>query len=184
MFYIKGLTLYRKYGNIKYRYRTYVQKIGQLHLIKSNMREGDKLTDRELLELLVEKVTGLEERMDSQEKRMYSMEKRIDSMGERMDSMEKRMDSMGERMYSMEKRMDSMGERMYSMGGSMDSLGERMDSMEHKFEKRFDAMETELKDFRAETNKKLDNLQAQSDVIAIHVLKHSIELDKLRLRPV
>lgn len=93
------------------------------------------LTDRELLELLVEKVTGLEGKMGSMENKF---ETRFDSIEKRMDSMEKRMGS---------------------------------------FEK-------ELQEFRAEVNTKLDDLQAQTDVIAIHVLKHSEQLRMLSRRPV
>lgn len=82
------------------------------------------MTDRELLELLVEKVTGIDVRVGSMESRMDSMEGRMNSF------------------------------------------------------------EIELKGFRAEVNTKLDNLQAQNDVIAMHVLNHTEQLRVLSKRPV
>ncbi|ATW24520.1 hypothetical protein [Candidatus Formimonas warabiya] len=95
------------------------------------------MTDRELLELLVDKVTGMEDRFET-------------------------------RFVSLENRMGSMETEMTGFRTEMTGFRTEMTGFR-----------TEMKEFRKEVNDKLDNLQTQSDVIAIHVLKHTEILHKL-----
>ena len=50
-------------------------------------------TDEEM-DILLTKITSVEQKVDSMDRRMDSMDKRMDSMDKRMDSIDKRMDSM------------------------------------------------------------------------------------------
>ncbi len=63
------------------------------------------MTDSQKLDLLLEKVSGMDSRLDSMEGRLDSVESRLDSMENRLDSMENRLDSMENRLDSMDARL-------------------------------------------------------------------------------
>ncbi len=66
------------------------------------------MTDSEKLDLLVEKLGGVENRMDSMEGKMSSMEGKMSSMEGKMNSMEGKMNSMEGKMNSLEERLISV----------------------------------------------------------------------------
>jgi chromosome segregation ATPase len=71
-----------------------------------------ELTERELLEQILQKVTNMETRMNSVETKIGSMNTKIGSMETKMDSMELKMDSMESKIGSMETRMNSVEEKI------------------------------------------------------------------------
>jgi len=73
------------------------------------------MTDRELLEVILSKVEGMETRMDGMEDHMQRMETRMDGMEDHMQRMETRMDGMEDHMQRMETRMDGMETRMQGL---------------------------------------------------------------------
>ena len=114
------------------------------------------VTEKKLFEILLDKMTGLEdkidglgEKMDGMEKRMGSIEVRMDGMEERMGSIEVRMDGMEKRMGSIEVRMDGMEKRMATKD-DVKELSRRMNAIYEQT-----AMLTE---FRTETNNKLGDI--------------------------
>jgi peptidoglycan hydrolase CwlO-like protein len=70
------------------------------------------MTDRKLLEKILQKIGNMDSRMDS-------MDSKMDSMDSRMNSIESKMDSMDSRMNSIKSKMDSMDSRMNSMETEM-----------------------------------------------------------------
>ena len=63
------------------------------------------MTDRELLEAILSKISGMEERQTNMEEHMTNMEERQTNMEEHMTSMEKRMTNMEERQSSFENQL-------------------------------------------------------------------------------
>ncbi len=74
-----------------------------------------ELTERELLEQILQKVTNMETRMDSVETKVGSMETKVGSMETKIGSMETKIGSM-------ETKIDSMGTRMNSVEEKIDGI--------------------------------------------------------------
>ena len=82
------------------------------------------------LDLILEKLDSVENKVDSLECKVDSLEHKVDSLELRMDSLEHKVDSLELKMDSLEHKMDSLELRM-------DSLEHRMDSMEDKMNDEF-----------------------------------------------
>ncbi|BCS80199.1 nucleopolyhedrovirus P10 family protein [Anaerocellum diazotrophicum] len=66
------------------------------------------MSDREILELILEKVTVLDQKVDRLEKRLESLEKRVESLERRVESLERRVESLEKRMDALEARVERL----------------------------------------------------------------------------
>ena len=81
------------------------------------------MTDSKKLDLILEKVTALDERMDAFETQMYSF-------NERMNAFDTQLHSLNERMKSFDTQLHTLNERMDAFDTQLHSLNERMDAFE------------------------------------------------------
>jgi len=66
------------------------------------------MSDREILELILEKVTVLDQKVDRLEKKVESLEKRVESLERRVESLERRVESLEKRMDALEARVERL----------------------------------------------------------------------------
>ncbi len=66
------------------------------------------MSDREILELILEKVIVLDQKVDRLEKRLESLEKRVESLERRVESLERRVESLEKRMDALEARVERL----------------------------------------------------------------------------
>ena len=100
----------------------------------------DKET-KDMFNLILQKLDGMDKRFDAMDVRLDGMDKRFDAMGVRLDGMDKRFDAMDVRLDGMDKRFDAMDARLDGMDKRFDAMDERLDIMDEKI----DAMNTELR---------------------------------------
>ena len=66
------------------------------------------MTERELLELLVKQVAGIDKRLDRQESRFDGLESRFDGLESRFDGLESRFDGLETRFDGLDKRVGAI----------------------------------------------------------------------------
>ena len=67
----------------------------------------DKET-KDMFNLILQKLDGMDKRFDAMDVRLDGMDKRFDAMGVRLDGMDKRFDAMDERLDIMDEKIDAM----------------------------------------------------------------------------
>uniref|UniRef100_A0A7C5Z1H6 Nucleopolyhedrovirus P10 family protein n=1 Tax=Caldicellulosiruptor owensensis TaxID=55205 RepID=A0A7C5Z1H6_9FIRM len=66
------------------------------------------MSDREILELILEKVTVLDQKVDRLEKKVEALERRVESLERRVESLERRVESLEKRMDLLEARVERL----------------------------------------------------------------------------
>ncbi|ACM61435.1 P10 protein [Caldicellulosiruptor bescii] len=80
------------------------------------------MSDREILELILEKVTVVDQKVDRLEKRLENLEKRVENLEKRVESLEKKVESLEKRVESLEKRVESLEKRMDALEARVERL--------------------------------------------------------------
>ncbi|ADQ05603.1 hypothetical protein Calow_2093 [Caldicellulosiruptor owensensis OL] len=88
------------------------------------------MSDREILELILEKVTVLDQKVDRLEKRVESLEKKVESLEKRVENLEKKVEALERRVESLERRVESLERRVESLEKRMDALEARVERLE------------------------------------------------------
>ena len=81
----------------------------------------DKET-KDMFNLILQKLDGMDKRFDAMDVRLDGMDKRFDAMDVRLDGMDKRFDAMGVRLDGMDKRFDAMDVRLDIMDEKIDAM--------------------------------------------------------------
>lgn len=88
------------------------------------------MSDREILEIILQKVETVDNKLDKLEKRLDNVEKRLDNVEKRLDSVEKRLDNVEKRLDILEKRIDSLEQRVEKLEQKVDQLEQRVEKLE------------------------------------------------------
>ena len=91
----------------------------------------DKET-REMFELVLDKLEGMEKRQEDMGKRQEDMGKRQEDMGKRQEGMGKRQESMEKRLESMEKRQDEIFEVVKAIEHSNNTHKAEIDNLTYR----------------------------------------------------
>ena len=66
------------------------------------------MSDREILELILQKVENVDQKIDRLEVRLDRLEKRVESLEKKVESLEKRVENLEKRVDSLEKRVEKL----------------------------------------------------------------------------
>jgi len=66
------------------------------------------MSDREILELILEKVTVLDQKVDRLEKKVENLERRVESLERKVENLERRVESLEKRMDALEARVERL----------------------------------------------------------------------------
>lgn len=80
------------------------------------------MSDREILQLILEKVTEIDQKVDRLEKKVDSLEKKVESLEKRVESLERRVESLERRVESLEKRVENLEKRMDALEARVERL--------------------------------------------------------------
>ncbi|WPX08602.1 nucleopolyhedrovirus P10 family protein [Anaerocellum danielii] len=80
------------------------------------------MSDREILELILEKVTIIDQKVDRLEKRVENLEKRVENLEKKVEALERRVESLERRVESLERRVESLEKRMDSLEARVEKL--------------------------------------------------------------
>ncbi|WP_039766164.1 DUF5798 family protein [Caldicellulosiruptor sp. F32] len=81
------------------------------------------MSDREILELILQKVETLDQKIDRLEARLDRLEAKVESLEKKVESLEKRVESLEKRVESLERRVENLEKRV-------DSLEKRVEKLE------------------------------------------------------
>lgn len=106
------------------------------------------MTDHQLLELLVEKVTGMDKRMSGMEQGMSGMEQGMSGMNEKISGMDERMSGVETSLQEvkagqlrMEKKFD---EQIGALKDGFELRGDQIERLQEHLDNRLDEIQTDL----------------------------------------
>lgn len=89
------------------------------------------MSDREILELILEKVTTIDQKVDRLEERVENLEKKVESLERRVENLERRVESLEKRVESLEKRMDRLEARVEKLELQVAENTQILKALEH-----------------------------------------------------
>ena len=93
------------------------------------------MTDREMLEMLVEGQRQIFGRLDGIDTRLDKVDTRLDGIDTRLDKVDARLDGIDARLDKVDARLDRIDEELSSMKNRLDILTERHRLLEKKFDR-------------------------------------------------
>jgi len=105
------------------------------------------MTDTEKMDVILEKVVFIGNKVDSMDVRLGRVEEKVDSMDIRLGKVEKKVDSMDVRLGKVEERVGEVEKKVNSMDVRLGKVEEKVDSMDArlgKVEERVDSMDGRL----------------------------------------
>ncbi|WP_271629217.1 coiled-coil domain-containing protein [Caldicellulosiruptor sp. DIB 104C] len=89
------------------------------------------MSDREILELILQKVETLDQKIDRLEARLDRLEAKVESLEKRVESLEKRVESLEKRVENLEKRVDSLEKRVEKLELQVAENTQILKALEH-----------------------------------------------------
>ncbi len=134
----------------------------------------------QILHVLLDFKSSMEQRMSRLEERVARLEERMDALEARVARLEERMDALEARVAKLEERMDALEARIDHVEAS---LGERINQVEASLNDRIDHVEASLSErinqVEVSLNERIDHVEAslENQQNAIVCIKEILELD-------
>lgn len=87
-----------------------------------HIRKEKDMTDKQKLDLILDKVVSLDEKVDSLDKKVDSLGKKVDSLDKKVDSLDKKVDSLDKKVDSLDKKVDSLDKKVDSLDKEVKTL--------------------------------------------------------------